>query len=346
MPLVDGARATLAAALVLLLAGVAAAHPLAPGLLDLREGDDGTLRLLFKLPLKREAGVVLAPRLPTGCKAVEEGDAARQGLALVRVQQIDCGGAPLVGKTLAVSGIERSRTGVLARVQLAGAAAQSRMLDASAPSLTIAAAPTAASVLHSFFALGVEHLVTGVDHVLFLLALTFLLGWGRRLFWTLTSFTLGHSVTLALTALGHVDFPVALVESMIAFSIVMASAELARPSRPGWLARRPELAAGAFGLLHGMGFAGALAEVGLPDGEIPLALLAFNLGIEAGQLFVVVGVLGTGWCLVTLQRRARPLGSTAGPARIAAWLRPLCGYALGTLSAVWFWQRLGSPPLG
>jgi hydrogenase/urease accessory protein HupE len=315
---------------VAVLGGVASAHPLAPGLLDLRERDDGTLLLLFKLPRKREPGVHLTPRLPAGCSAVSESSDVVRGVAFVRVQQIDCGEAPLVGKTLGVDGIERSRVGVLVRVQLAGAAAQSRMLDAAEPSLTIAASPTARSVLQGFFSLGVEHLVSGVDHVLFLLALTLLIGWGRRLFWTLTSFTVGHSVTLSLTALGHVDFPVAFVESLIAFSIVVAACEIARPERPGWLVRRPQLAAGAFGLLHGMGFAGALAEVGLPTGEIPLALLAFNLGIEAGQLLVVAVVLGA----------VAPLGWLFHVAALPR-LRLLSGYALGSVAAVWFWQRLG-----
>jgi hypothetical protein len=322
------------------------AHPLAPGLLDLRERDDGTLRLIFKLPRKREPGVQLSPRLPAGCRATSPGTEALQGVAFVHILEVDCGDTALAGKTLGVDGIERSRAGVLARVQLAGAAAQSRMLGATEPSLTIAAAPTAASVLRSFFVLGAEHLVTGVDHGLFLLALTFLLGWGRRLFWTLTSFTVGHSVTLSLTALGHVDFPVALVESLIAFSIVMVSAELASPDRPGWFARWPELAAGAFGLLHGMGFAGALAEVGLPAGEIPLALLAFNLGIEVGQLFVVAGVLAVVWCFAAVRCSALPRASLVAPPLLAARLRPFLGYVLGTVAAMWFWQRLGVPPLG
>jgi hydrogenase/urease accessory protein HupE len=329
------AGALVAALAAVLFAAPAAAHPLAPGLLDLRERDDGALRMLFKLPRKRELGVALTPRLPDGCRALSEraGDAPVN--AVVRIAEVDCGGASLVGKTLGIDGIERSRSGVLVRVQLAGAAPQSRMLDASEPKLVIVAAPTAGSVLREFFALGVEHLVTGVDHVLFLLALTLLVGWGRRLFWTLTSFTVGHSVTLSLAALGHVDFPVAFVESLIAFSIVVAAAEITHPERPGLFARRPALAAGAFGLLHGMGFAGALAEVGLPAGEIPLALLAFNLGIEAGQLVVVAVVLLLARALTAPLRAAAPRG-----------LRLVSGYALGTVAAVWFWQRSGFLPLG
>jgi hydrogenase/urease accessory protein HupE len=327
------ARALVASLAAVLFAAPAAAHPLAPGLLDLREREDGTLRLLFKLPRKRELGVHLVPRLPDGCRVVSESEAAAPANAIARIQEVDCGGAPLVGKLLGVDGIERSRSGVLVRVQLAGAAAQSRMLDANAPNLTIAAAPTVGSVLRDFFALGVEHLVTGVDHVLFLLALTLLVGWGRRLFWTLTSFTVGHSVTLSLAALGHVDFPVAFVESLIAFSIVVAAAEIAHPEGPGWFARHPALAAGAFGLLHGMGFAGALAEVGLPAGEIPLALLAFNLGIEVGQLLVVTIVLLLARLLAAPLRAAAPRG-----------LRLASGYALGTVAAIWFWQRSGFPP--
>jgi hypothetical protein len=293
-----------------------------------RERGDGTLHVVFKVPQKREPGVELTPRLPDGCAFESQESDRLAGTARIRVLEARCDAGPFAGRTLAVDGLADSRSGVLVRVELATGSVQSRMLDASEPEFVVAADPTRWGVVTSYLELGVEHLVTGYDHGLFLLALTFLLGWGRRLFWTLTLFTVGHSVTLALAALGWVAFPVAVVEASIALSIVAAASELAG-NRHGWITRHPFATAAGFGLLHGMGFAGALAEVGLPGAEIPLALLGFNIGIEVGQILIVAGVLTVGAGLKAIG------GLPSGRFLTAA------GYGLGTVAAFWFWQRLG-----
>jgi uncharacterized membrane protein len=175
--------------------------------------------------------------------------------------------------------------------------------------------------------LGMEHIWGGLDHLLFVFGLLLLVGGGTRLLWTITAFTVGHSITLSLVTLGYFDYPVALVEFVIALSIFVLAVELTRASKHDILWRNPWWLAGGFGLLHGMGFAGALAETGLPQDNVPLALLFFNVGIEIGQIAFILAVLGV-WVLIR-----KPL---------AAWqdrLLPIPIYVLGSLSAMWCIER-------
>ena len=159
------------------------------------------------------------------------------------------------------------------------------------------------------------------------MGLLLLVGWNRRLIYTVTAFTLGHSVTLAMVTLGLFDYPVSLVEFMIALSIYVLAVELARGEGGGALWRQPWWLAGGFGLLHGMGFAGALAETGLPQSNVPLALLFFNVGIELGQLaFIALLVLIAAAGVRTVGERVKAL-------------RPLPVYVLGGLSAMWCIER-------
>ena len=201
------------------------------------------------------------------------------------------------------------------------------VLTASEPDFTIPKEGSAGTVALDYTWLGAEHIWAGPDHLFFVMGLLLLVGWNRRLIYTVTAFTLGHSVTLAMVTLGLFDYPVSLVEFMIALSIYVLAVELARGADGGALWRQPWWLAGGFGLLHGMGFAGALAETGLPQSNVPLALLFFNVGIELGQLaFIALLVLiaATG---------VRALGQ-----RVIALL-PLPVYALGGLSAMWCIER-------
>ncbi len=180
-----------------------------------------------------------------------------------------------------------------------------------------------------YFGLGVMHILTGYDHLLFVLCLVLLADGIVPLLKTITAFTLAHSITLAAASLGLVHVPPAPVEASIALSIVFLARELIREgAAKGISVRWPWLVAFSFGLLHGLGFAGALSEVGLPAGDIPLALLLFNLGVEAGQLAFVSVVLGGWWCW----RKWR--------FRQPAWGRAAVSYAVGTTSAFWMLQRL------
>ncbi|MGB5810086.1 MAG: HupE/UreJ family protein, partial [Polyangiales bacterium] len=160
--------------------------------------------------------------------------------------------------------------------------------------------------------------------------LVLLVGWGKRLLWTVTAFTVGHSVTLVLAVLGVLSVPQAPIEALIALSIYFLAVELVRKrsGRTTIMERMPWLVAGGFGLLHGLGFAGALAEVGLPQEEIPLALFSFNVGIELGQLAFVAVVLVASLALGRI------------PVRWPAWTADVPAYVIGSLGAFWFFARV------
>jgi hypothetical protein len=252
------------------LAVPAAGHRLAPSLLELREDGNGLVAVLWKTPLQRPVGSEIEPVLPAHCEATDAPTTTPDATSLTLVR-----------------GLETSGTNALLRISLADGRRVRVVLHADSPSLSVPERQTAADVAWDYARLGVDHILTGFDHLLFVLGLVLLVSGRRLLLYTITSFTLGHSVTLSLAALGFVRFPSAPIEVVIAATIAILAAELARgvQAGPTPMRRFPWVMAFAFGLLHGLGFAGALAEIGLPDGEIPLALLSFNLGIEAGQLF-------------------------------------------------------------
>jgi hydrogenase/urease accessory protein HupE len=180
-----------------------------------------------------------------------------------------------------------------------------------------------------YLGLGIEHILLGVDHLLFVLGLLLLVSGPWMLVKTITAFTVAHSITLALATLGFVAVPSPPVDAAIALSIVFLGAEIlrARQGRPGLAARAPWVVAFVFGLLHGLGFAGALSQLGLPPGEIPQAMLFFNIGVEIGQLIFVAAFLALTWALRTLQ------------VRWPRWSEPLPAYAIGTVAAFRFVER-------
>ena len=198
-------------------------------------------------------------------------------------------------------------------------------LTPTSASFTIKAAAGAGEVAITYLRLGIEHILGGIDHLLFVLALVILVREWRRVAITVTAFTIAHSITLAAATLGFVNVPARPVEATIALSIVLVAVEIvnARRGRPSLTARWPWLVAFAFGLLHGFGFAGALSEVGLPQHAIPLALLFFNLGVEVGQLAFVALVMALAWLVPRAvgASRARGPGVDAGAGRRGGRLR-------------------------
>ena len=232
-------------------------------------------------------------------------------------------------RRIGVSGPGGVALGAIVRVTLAdgrlvqGVASPGKLL------LTVPPRPRALDVMRDYARLGVAHILTGPDHLLFVFGLVLLAGTARRLLATVSAFTLGHSITLSLAALGLVDVPSGAIEVAIAASVLALAVELARPRAAVTLIRRrPWLMAAAFGLLHGLGFAAALRKAGLPAGEIPLALLSFNVGIEAGQVGFVLGVL-------TLRRSVGTLVET-----LPGWLERVPVYAMGSLAGYWWLDRL------
>lgn len=336
-----GRRALLATTIALAAAAVtgapgAHAHPLAPSLLELRQIAGGRFAVRWKTSAFRPTGAHLAPVLPHWCAPVGEEASRDDAAAVERRFTVDCGERGLRGATLGVADLDVSRTLALVRVELADGTLVRELLDGARPTTIVPERQSRLDVARQYLELGVEHLLTGIDHLLFVLCLCLLVPGRRRLAWTITAFTAGHSVTLTLATLGLVRFPQSVAETAIALSIVLLAAELLRdgdraglPAPASWVRRHPWAMAAAFGLLHGLGFAGALSEVGLPQSEIPVALLTFNLGIEIGQLGFVLAVL-------LLARVARP-ALAALPARAVR----LPAYAIGCLAAFWFWSRAG-----
>jgi hypothetical protein len=277
---------TAALALALLAASGAAAHRLAPSYLELREDTDGRFAVLWRTPRVVARGARLAPELP--CDALGAARSAEEPAAFVLRWRIACGGG-LVGREIRVEGLAGSGSDALLHVVFADGRALDAVLTATRPTFRVPARVGAAALGAAYLRLGVEHLASGLDHVLFVLGLTALLRGSRRLVLAITAFTLGHSVTLAAASLGGLRVPSAPVEVAIALSLVAVALALARSDAGAGsgLVRRPAALPFVFGLLHGLGFAGALVSAGLPDRALPLALFAFNLGIEVGQLALV-----------------------------------------------------------
>jgi hydrogenase/urease accessory protein HupE len=190
----------------------------------------------------------------------------------------------------------------------------------------------------SYLRLGVEHILFGFDHLLFVLAMVVLVREWRRVALTVTAFTVAHSITLAAATLGFVSVPGPPIEAAIALSIVLVAVEVVNTRRgmPSFTARWPWLAALCFGLLHGFGFAGALAEIGLPHQAIPIALLFFNLGVELGQLAFVAAVLSAG---ATLRGVITPRLDPALANRTSTRVDETTAYAIGTVAAFWLIER-------
>jgi hydrogenase/urease accessory protein HupE len=319
-----------ASLLVALAATPAGAHELRPGYLEMRETTPDRYRVLWKQPARGDLRLALDPAFPASCQT--EGDPVRQSLPGAFLDRMTIAGeGGLGGKTLAVAGLEATLTDVLVRIQFADGRTVTELLKPGRPGFTVPAA--GAPVAVTYLLLGVEHILFGIDHLLFVLGLLLLVGRQRwRLLQTITAFTAGHSVSLALATLGAVDVPAPPLEAAIALSIVFLAAEIVRARRGehALTARQPGIVAGAFGLVHGVGFASALIGLGLPSSALPTALLLFNVGVEIGQVVFVGVVLG----LVVSWR--------ALDVRWPTWTSSLPIYAMGIVAAVWFAQRLSA----
>ncbi len=309
----------------LLFATDVAAHRFAPSLLELTQLSPTTFNATWKTPLQKVSATPIEPRFPASCEITSTSPWVQEGTGELKQIQLACP-TGLVGETVSVWGLGQNQSSALLRITLVDDIFHQAVFTATEPDFVVPEEGSVGRVALDYISLGAEHIWAGPDHLLFVMGLLLLVGWNRRLIYTVTAFTLGHSVTLAMVTFGLFDYPVSLVEFMIALSIYVLAVELARGSA-GALWRQPWWLAGGFGLLHGMGFAGALADTGLPQSNVPLALLFFNVGIELGQLvFIALLVL-----LAAIGRRL--IGE-----RTAAF-RPLPVYLLGTLSAMWCIER-------
>lgn len=314
---------------LVLLAGLfarpATAHPLAPALLELREREGGRVEVVWKRSALRVPGSDLQPILPSDCPVVVPVRVEDQGAAVVARWELDCGARGLVGRTLRIDDLGPAKIDTLVRIELADGRRLQRVLRRSEPEMVVPERTTRATVFVDYLKIGFEHILGGADHLLFVFGLFLLCAGFAPLAKTVTAFTVGHSLTLSLAALGYAKLPSGPIEVLIAASVLALAVDLARDeAKPTFMRRFPWPMALLFGLLHGLGFAGALREVGLPEGEIPMALFSFNVGIEIGQLAFVAVLIGLA---AIVSRLPLPL-----PRRVAV-------YAMGSLAAFWMIER-------
>jgi hydrogenase/urease accessory protein HupE len=327
-------RTTLLFLLMLLAPGAAHADDLRPGYLEIREvnaATSGTYRyaITWKAPIKPGLAARVVPAFPTDCAATSAPERSVDAASLLARWNIICA-KPLAGRNVRLAGIEGIQGDALLRYQALGGETQAARLSPGSPSAIIAAKPDRWQVARTYFVTGVEHILMGYDHLLFVLCLVLLLNGAWRIAATVTAFTVAHSLTLIATTLQLVSLPRAPVEATIALSILFLAVEIVKrePGQPRLSELYPWVVAFLFGLLHGFGFAGALAEIGLPQGELPTALLTFNLGVEAGQLLIVAAAI----LAFAALRRAK-----------TAWFRPAqaaSAYAIGSIAAMWLLERL------
>jgi hydrogenase/urease accessory protein HupE len=315
-------------AAVLGCASVTTAHPLAPSVLSFEQTNDGRVKMCWRAPVKRPTGQSLRPRIPEACTPLGPAtlERAEDGAAITETVTLRCEPPDMLGAVVRVDGFEDSSVNVVVRIVGADGRAHHAILDAGTPSFTLQTPEERSHSFLEYLMLGVEHLLTGWDHMTFLIGLLVLFGWRRRLIAAVTAFTIGHSITLALSVLRIIAVPQMLVEALIAWTIVILALEIYSGRRgPVW--KHPWMLPGALGLLHGLGFASVLFEAGLPADEVPLALFGFNLGLEVGQL----GFIAVAWLCFKAIRSALPLdwkGKRAIPA-----------YVIGSLAAFWVIER-------
>jgi len=321
----------LLAAVVLVLTGRTAAygHEARPGFLELRETGPGAYSFLWKKPTGGEVEIQIAPAIPEGCRlATPDRQQLTPGAMIVR-GTLTCSGG-LAGKTIVIAGLEATITDVLVRLHHADGRLESHLLRPAAPLVRLGAVTTATERALGYVQLGVQHIVLGVDHLLFVLGLLLIVCDRWMLVKTITSFTLAHSITLAIATLGYASAPLPPLNAAIALSILFLGPEIVRTWRgeTSFTIRHPWVVAFAFGLLHGFGFASGLTAMGLPTAEVPLALLLFNVGVEMGQITFVLLV-------ILLERSFRVL-----EVRWPRLVEHLPGYAVGSLGAYWTIQRV------
>ena len=317
---------------LLALAPAADAHETRPAYLAITETQPGRYTVLWRTPVLSGMRLPVALALPDGVRDAREPVTQDLVDSLVERRVLDAGPGGLAGRRIGFAGLEATITDVLVRIELRDGTTSTTLVRPSRPWVEIAASQGPLAVAGAYLRHGVEHILLGWDHLLFVLALVLIVRSRRALLVTITAFTVAHSITLALATLGFVRVPGPPVEATIALSIVLLAHELVRLPRgeSGLTARWPWVVAFCFGLLHGFGFAGALAGLGLPPGDVPLALFAFNVGVELGQLAFVAAVL----CALAGARRI-PL-----PEPIARRALPIATYAIGTLTAFWLIERL------
>ena len=306
----------------------ARADELRPAYIEMTEQSPGQWSVLWKASTNSRLGQSSQVIIPANCRIEGEREREFAGSNILTRLALRCDGS-LQGQSIGLKGLELSTTDALVRIAPIDGAMQTLRLTPDQPVATLASPSIISNVAATYTIIGMEHILLGFDHLLFVLALVLLLKGGWLVAKTVTAFTVAHSLTLVGTTLGWLSLPSRPVESVIALSIVFLAVEIvkAKPGDPRLSERFPWIVAFLFGLLHGFGFAGALAEIGLPEDDVPLALLTFNLGVEIGQLVIVAVALAVLYGLRHYRDR---------------WLNPAktaTAYGIGIIATYWFIER-------
>lgn len=307
----------------------AGAHEIRPAYLQLTEHADKSIDILWKQPVMGDYSLPLHPRITAGWMNDSAASISYTETYLIKQWHVPANHIPLDGQTITIDGLDKTITDALVAINYANGSAASYILKPSEPFMQLSARQQNSIAVWDYLRLGIEHIWSGIDHLLFVLGLLLLVSNRKKLVATITTFTIAHSITLALATLKIIQVSSAFAEACIALSIVFLAVELARHYRghDGITYQYPWIVSFIFGLMHGLGFAGALASVGLPQQSIPLALLLFNIGVEIGQLvfvFVVLFVMRFFHKLIQSRQQV---------------LRWIPVYAIGSMAAFWFIER-------
>jgi hydrogenase/urease accessory protein HupE len=310
---------------------ISKAHEMRPALLQIKQKSTNEYAILWKIPRIGNQVISISPKFPEwfvvkqSQPPTESGSGALYTFKATSTKDIH-------GMAFTIAGIEETIVDVLVQVDLLNGDQFSFMLQPASKNAKIPEQSSAMDTINGYFSLGVKHIWMGIDHLLFVFALLIItLGNTRRLLFTVTSFTIAHSITLSLAALGYVGLPGPPVEATVALSIVFLAVEIIRGQQgvPTLTSKKPWLVAFVFGLLHGLGFAGALNETGLPQQHIPLALGFFNIGVEAGQIAFITVVLII--MKIIQQKKYWP-----------TWVKKLPAYGIGSIAAFWLIERVAA----
>lgn len=306
------------------------AHESQPGFLKLTQQDANHYEIQWRAPIYFGKPHPASLQLPSNWKLVKPSSRRLLIDSELFSYSVLVNSESIHGNVIHFPGLETTTTDVLMRVIYSGGSISTKIIKPGDASVIIEGPRSAWSVAWDYTVLGIEHILSGIDHLLFVLALLLIVNGTRTLLITITSFTLAHSITLAAATLGWLWVPGPPVEAVIALSILFLASELVKVNRgqPSLTANYPWLVAFTFGLLHGFGFAGALSQVGLPQNEIPVALLMFNVGVELGQLMFLV-------VMFLLIRALRKI-----PYEWPRWAYQLPAYGIGGVAAFWFVDRV------
>jgi len=308
------------------------AHEVRPAYLQLQQVSVDAYQVFWKVPaIGEDLRLGLSPEFPQSCSRKSNVRAFFANGSYTEQWTLKCNGG-LEGSSVRIAGLSATVTDVIVRIERQDSSTQVTRLTSSSPSFVVEVMPHRFEVARTYLGLGIKHILSGVDHLLFVTALLLLVTGFKRLLMTVSAFTVSHTVTLSLATLGFVHVPPAPVEAVIALSILFVAYEVLRKGEhsTGLAQRKPWLVAFTFGLLHGLGFAGGLSAAGLPAGHIPLALAFFSAGVEVGHLsFVTTAVL-----LIAAVHR--------WTVRLPVWSWRIPPYAIGSMASYWLIARLAA----